>query len=113
LEKNLLEKYPLSWLLIYSLTIYLDEFDALAIFNDLNKQNSDEIWSNFIEMMSIGVNYEHKVKLINNFKLESKNLTEELLTKIKGDESIDLLIKSLANNRTDENKDNIDQVGLV
>lgn len=113
LENKLLEKYPLSWLLIQSLTIYLDEFDALFIFNDINKQNSDEIWSNFIEIMLIDMSFQHKQKIINNFKLEGRNLSELLITNIKEVELIDLSIKSLTNNITDENRENIDQIGLV
>lgn len=113
LENKLLEKYPLSWLLIQSLTIYSDEFDALFIFNDINKQNSDEIWSNFIEIMLIDMSFEHKQKIINNFKLEGRNLSELLITNIKEVELIDLSIKSLTNNITDENRENIDQIGLV
>ena len=113
LENKLLEKYPLSWLLIQSLTIYLDEFDALFIFNGINKQKSDEIWSNFIEIMLIDMSFEHKQKIINNFKLEGRNLSELLITNIKEVELIDLSIKSLTNNITDENRENIDQIGLV
>ncbi len=108
-----MNKYPLSWLLIHSLTIDLDEFDALFIFNDINKKRMDDIWRNLIEIMLIDTNYQYKQKIFNNFKLEGRNLTEELIKNIKGDELIDLSIKSLANNSTDENRDNIDQIGLV